>query len=103
MRSRCDDPVGAYKVVRKELEKYGADLTDKTEIIGLNKIDAVDPAELKKLATKLKRASKGEVMLLSGASGDGIPEVLDRLTDAVGSAARIAKGDAEEESGWSPL
>lgn len=99
-----DDPVGAYKVVRKELEKYGADLTDKTEIIGLNKIDAMDPAEVKKLATKLKRASKGEIMLLSGASGEGIPEVLDRLVDAVGSAAKIAKGDsAEEETGWSPL
>lgn len=99
-----DDPVGAYKVVRKELEKYGADLTDKTEIIGLNKIDAMDPAEIKKLATKLKRASKGEIMLLSGASGEGIPEVLDRLVDAVGSAAKIAKGDiAEEETGWSPL
>ncbi len=99
-----DDPVGAYKVVRKELEKYGADLTDKTEIIGLNKIDAMDPAEVKKLATKLKRASKREIMLLSGASGEGIPEVLDRLVDAVGSAAKIAKGDsAEEETGWSPL
>ena len=99
-----DDPVGAYKVVRKELEKYGADLTDKTEIIGLNKIDAVDPAEVKKLATKLKRASKGEIMLLSGASGKGIPDILDRLVDAVGNAARIAKGeDGQEETGWSPL
>ena len=98
-----DEPVGAYKIVRKELAKYGADLTEKTEIIGLNKTDAIDPADLKKLATKLKQASKGEVMLLSGATGDGIPEVLDRLTEAVGTAARIAKGDAEEESGWSPL
>ncbi|MEY3905275.1 MAG: GTPase ObgE [Pseudomonadota bacterium] len=98
-----DDPVGAYRVVRKELEKYGADLTDKIEIIGLNKIDAIDPADLKKLTTKLKRASKSEVLLLSGASGDGIPAVLDRLTDAVGSAARIRAAEDGEEKGWSPL
>jgi len=98
-----DDPVGAYKIVRKELEKYGADLTDKVEIIGLNKIDAVEPADLKKIATKLKRASKSEILMLSGASGEGIPAVLDRLTEAVGPAARAAAGAGEEDKGWSPI
>lgn len=98
-----DDPVGAYKIVRKELEKYGADLTDKVEIIGLNKMDAVEPADLKKIATKLKRASKSEILMLSGASGEGIPAVLDRLTEAVGPAARAAGGAGEEDKGWSPI
>ena len=98
-----DDPVGAYRVVRKELENYGADLTEKAEVIGLNKIDAIDPAELKKIATKLKRASKAEIFLLSGASGEGIPAVLDRLIEAVGPAAKAATGQDGEETGWSPL
>ena len=98
-----DDPVGAYRVVRKELENYGADLTEKAEVIGLNKIDAVDPAELKKIATKLKRASKAEIFLLSGASGEGIPAVLDRLIEAVGPAAKAATEQEGEETGWSPL
>jgi len=98
-----DDPVGAYRVVRKELENYGADLTEKAEVIGLNKIDAVDPAELKKIATKLKRASKAEIFLLSGASGEGIPAVLDRLIEAVGPAAKAATGQEGGETGWSPL
>lgn len=98
-----DDPVGAYKIVRKELEKYGADLTDKVEVIGLNKIDAVEPAGLKKIATKLKRASKSETLMLSGASGAGIPAMLDRLTEAVGPAARAAGGAGEEDKGWSPI
>lgn len=98
-----DDPVGAYRVVRKELDNYGAELTEKTEIIGLNKIDAVEPAALKKLATKLKRASKAEIFLLSGASGEGIPAVLDRLTEAVGPAAKPVVGEDGEEKGWSPL
>ena len=95
--------MGAYKIVRRELEKYGADLTDKVEIIGLNKIDAVEPADLKKIATKLKRASKSEILMLSGASGEGIPAVLDRLTEAVGPAARAAAGAGEEDKGWSPI
>jgi GTPase len=58
-----DDPVGAYKIVRNELDIYGAGLTDKVEIIGLNKIDAIDPADAKKLVTRLKRASKAEVLV----------------------------------------
>jgi GTP-binding protein len=98
-----EDPVGAYKIVRKELKKYGADLIEKPEVIGLNKIDAMDPKEVKKLATKLKRASKADVLLLSGASGEGIPEVLDRLIEAIGPATKEAAAQQEEDKGWSPL
>ena len=103
----AEDPVDNWRVVRGELEAYGAGLIDKPEVIGLNKSDAVDPAALKKLATKLKRASKAEVMLLSGAGGQGVEAVLDALADAVGVKAReaaIEAGDIEEEAKpWSPL
>jgi GTPase len=98
-----DDPVGAYKIVRNELDIYGAGLTDKVEIIGLNKIDAIDPADAKKLVTRLKRASKAEVLMLSGASGDGIPAVLDRLSEAITGEPVSAQGDAAKEATWSPL
>jgi GTPase len=97
-----DDPVKAYKVVRGELAAYGAGLTDKTEIIGLNKIDALDPASVKKLMTRLKRASKAEVMPLSGASGEGIPAVLDRLIESLG-LAETAETPGEEAAAWSPI
>jgi GTPase len=96
-----DDPVGAYRTVRTELDIYGAGLVDKIEIIGLNKIDALPLADVKKIATKLKRASKADVFLLSGATGDGIDPILDLLTEAVGTLAKT--GTAQEESGWSPL
>jgi len=104
----ADDPVDNWRVVRAELEAYGAGLEDKPEVIGLNKIDAVDPAVLKKLATKLKRVSKANVMLLSGVGGQGVPEVLDALADAIGLQSREAAIDAgeapdEEAKPWSPL
>ena len=72
-----DNPVDNYRVVRAELEAYGAGLDDKPEVIALNKVDALDPADVKKLATKLKRAAKAEVMLLSGAAGTGLEAVLE--------------------------
>jgi GTP-binding protein len=98
-----DDPVGAWRIVRGELDAYGAGLTDKTEVIGLNKIDALEPAEVKKLVTKLKRASKAEVFPLSGASGEGIEAVLDRLADAIGVKASAPEAQIAEEKPWSPV
>lgn len=97
-----DDPVGAYEIVRGELDAYGAGLIDKVEVIGLNKIDALEPAEVKKIATKLKRVSKAEVLLLSGASGEGIPAVLDRLAEAI-DPAMASDAPAEEPREWSPI
>jgi GTPase len=95
-----DDPVAAYRVVRGELDAYGAGLIDKPEVIGLNKIDALDPADVKKLAAKLKRASKAEVMLLSGAAGTGIEAVLDRLADAIPVPETPTETASTE---WSPI
>ena len=97
-----DDPVGAWRTVRREIEAYGGGLTDKAEVIGLNKIDALEPAEVKKLATKLKRASKAEVMPLSGAGGDGVDAVLDRLLEAIGIESGAAAA-ALDEKPWSPI
>ena len=95
-----DDPVEAYRVVRGELDAYGAGLIDKPEVIGLNKIDALAPEEVKKLAAKLKRASKAEVMLLSGAAGTGIEAVLDRLADAIPVPETPTETASAE---WSPI
>ena len=96
-----DDPVKAYRVVRGELDAYGAGLLDKPEVIGLNKIDALEPDAIKTLAAKLKRASKADVMLLSGAAGTGIDAVLDRLADAIptNESATSPSGD----QAWSPV
>ncbi len=97
-----DDPVGAWRTVRREIEAYGGGLTDKAEVIGLNKIDALEPAEVKKLAAKLKRASKAEVMPLSGAGGDGVEAVLDRLLEAIGIESGAIAAAAEAKP-WSPI
>jgi GTP-binding protein len=40
-----DDPVAAYREVRKEIEAFGRGLEKKREIVVLSKIDLIDPAE----------------------------------------------------------
>ena len=78
-----EDVVGAYRTIRRELAAYGHGLVDKPEIIGLNKADAVAPAEIKAKRAKLKRAAKREIMVLSGVSGAGVPEVLSALRASI--------------------
>ncbi|MBV9842974.1 MAG: GTPase ObgE [Sphingomonadaceae bacterium] len=95
-----EDPIDAYQIVQGELDAYGAGLVDKPQVVALSKVDAIDAKAAAKLQTKLAKASGGEVMLLSAASGDGVEAVLDRLEAAIGPKAPAA----EEKSGdWSPL
>ena len=98
-----DDPVGAYETVCGELEAYGAGLDEKAQVVALNKIDAVDPKQVTKLRKKLEKTSGAEVMLLSGASGEGLDAVLDHLFALVEPAADEADEDATGSDTWSPI
>jgi len=80
------DVVAAWRTVRQELAAYGGGLADKPELIGLNKADAMTPREAAARAGALRRASGRPVMLLSGATGQNVPEVLRALQTAVGEA-----------------
>ena len=91
-----EDVVGHWRTIRRELEAYGHGLTDKREIIGLNKADAVPPEELAKKRQKLKRASKGEVLVLSGATGKGVPETLSALLGVIKATREQAALQAAE-------
>src|SRR5215475_13742087 len=70
------DVVRAWRTVREELAAYGGGLADKPELIGLNKADAMTPREAAARKAALAKASGRPVMLLSGVSGKGVPEVL---------------------------
>ena len=91
----------AYKTVRAELTAYGHGLADKPEIIALNKADAVDADELKRQAARLKRAAGRAPLILSGATGQGVPEAMRALA-AVIDQARTATTAISEAAAWRP-
>jgi GTPase len=84
----------AYKTVRMELEAYGGQLADKTEIVALNKIDAVRPDELTKQKDRLKRAARKSPLLISGVTGEGVEQALRALVEAIGEAPVSPKAKA---------
>jgi GTP-binding protein len=77
------DPVRAYETVRAELEEYGGGLADKPEILALNKTDAMTPQARASRVKALERATGRPVRLISGVTGEGVPETLRLLADTV--------------------
>jgi GTP-binding protein len=98
-----DDPVEGWRVVRGELESYGAGLEDKIEVLALSRADLVEPKELAKLAKKLAKAAGTKPFVISAATGDGLEPLLDALLDRLGEEAEVEKEEAIPAKDWSPL
>jgi len=91
----------AYKTVRAELDAYGQGLADKPEIVALNKADALAPDALKQQVARLKRAAKQTPLVLSGATGQGVPEALRALVKVI-DGMQPASAEAGEAAEWRP-
>ena len=92
----------AYKIVRAELEAYGEGLAEKPEIVALNKADALTPEQLKQQTARLKRAAKRTPLVISAATGAGVPEVLRALVRVIGEARTAAPDRPKEAAAWQP-
>ena len=80
------DPARAYRTIRHELAEYGGGLEDRPELVALNKADAMTPQARTARVKALSRAAGKPVMLISGASGEGVPELLRALADMIAAA-----------------
>lgn len=100
------DPVKAYNVVQGELEAYGAGLEDKPQVVALNKADLLDEELIEAISAELKAAGAADVLPLSGATGEGLDAVLDKLASYI-EVKKVEEaedeGGATESGEWSPL
>jgi GTPase len=95
-----DDAGAAYRTVRAELEAYGYGLVDKQEVLALNKADALAPEQLKKQTASLKKAAKKTPLIISAATGAGVPEVLRALIEAIDAAS--SERPRQSAEAWHP-
>jgi len=103
-----DDPVKAWQIVQGELEAYGAGLEDKPQIVALNKGDLLGPELMEDIAAQLREAGAEGIYLISGATGEGVPKLLDAVLDILGPAQQTQRnvtGNEEDEGNatWSPI
>ena len=100
-----DDPVSAYRVIRKELKSYGGDLSEKPEVIAFNKIDAVSKEDLASKLATFKRRIKKTPVTMSGATGKNVDDVMKKLLNVISDTRRAEKGEvsgAVKIENWQP-
>ena len=98
------DVAESYRIVRTELEAYGAGLADKPTVVGLNKIDMLDDELIAALSAELEAVSDAPVIPMSSAAGTGLDWVLDTLLPTLGpNAVAIDGDDPVEPIEWSPI
>lgn len=92
------DPAKNYEVIRQELLDYSMELAEKPEVLVFNKIDLIPEADgersnyVKKLIAKLRLPRDVNPILVSGATGEGVKDMLE--------ACWTARGKKREAVGW---
>jgi GTP-binding protein len=96
----CEHAGEAYKTVRHELAAYAHGLTDKPEIVALNKADVLTPEQLKEQLARLKRAAKKTPLVVSAATRQGVPEVLRALRKVIDEAQHAGGEQDADAPAW---
>jgi GTP-binding protein len=99
-----EDPVAAYRVIRKELKAYAAELADKPEIFALSKIDALSPEILAEKLADCKKRLKKTPLLVSAVSREGVDQVTHKLFDVITKARKPKESETPDpiDRGWQP-
>ena len=107
-----EDVAADYETILGEIEAYGEGLAEKPRIVGLNKVDALTEEEAASKRQALIEAGARDVALLSGATGQGVRDVLRALMAEIASTRGVGEAGQDDESegigdgergSWSPI
>ena len=79
------NPVEDFETINKELKKYSEKLSERKQIIVANKIDVIDETQSKELKAveKLAKEKGLELFKISAATGQGVQELIDYVTETL--------------------
>jgi GTPase len=97
--STSDNPLESYHIIRGELEAYGAGLDEKTEIIALNKSDAMDAERLQEIAQEFEDEIGIRPYIISAVSGGNIREILFKLLENIDAHRQTLNHDDQDSTG----
>ena len=104
------NPVEDFYAINKELKKYSEKLSERKQIIVANKIDIAEDDTLLKEVEKLAKKEKLEFYKISGATGEGVEELIDHVAEVLKTLPkenlievedRIVYELEDEKSKWS--
>ncbi|WP_013321603.1 GTPase ObgE [Gloeothece verrucosa] len=85
----ADDPINDYQIIQQELAAYGRGLIDRPQIIGLNKLDAIDESVALRVKDDLAQLTQDPVFMISGVARIGLEQLLQAVWDKLeGNNAR---------------
>jgi len=97
-----DDPATAYTTIRNELVQYGGGLSERPEIVALNKIDAMSEDEIQNKQAELAAVCGSKVRLVSGVSGKGLTKLMSELAVVIKSGRKREVAKSDETTTWEP-
>ena len=74
-----NDPIQDYEVIQQELEAYGRGLSDRPQVIALNKVDACDQETLDLIQEELQQLSQSPIFAISAVTKTGVEELLQTI------------------------
>ncbi len=77
------NPVEDFYTINEELKKYSEKLSKRKQIIVANKIDIMQNDEGLRALEKLAQEQKIEMFKISGATGEGVTALLNRVTEVL--------------------
>ena len=90
------DPVEDFYTINEELKKYSEKLSTRKQIIVANKMDIMqDDKGIKELEALAKKENL-ELYKISGATGEGIPELLNRVSKVLKTLPKEELVEAED-------
>ncbi len=97
----AEDPASDYLKIRNELQTYGDVLAAKTELVVLNKIDALNEEAMMQRRSELAKACGHAPLMASGVSGQGVKEVMHKALKLI-RPDKDKKPVNEEDDPWQP-
>ena len=98
-----EDPADDYRMVRDELLRFNPELSEKRQLVVVNKLDVTEVRERRESLVKGLRAAMngaggldGEIMFISAATGEGVDVMLSRIAAILGELPKDVEVDGEE-------
>ena len=90
------DPVQDFYTINEELKGYSEKLSERKQIIVANKIDVMQDDEGLKALEELAKKEGLEIFKISGVTGEGVPELLNRVSEVLKTLPKEELVEVEE-------